>query len=117
MPTSDSNLALVQLSRPVRYPTVEHRHTGMRFLIQKTARHGLSCTGGRRPYHASVLPSLISPGTPEFQAKFEAMSSLVQDFESKMTQARQGGGPKAAERMTSKGKKLPRERYVMYLSP
>ena len=87
----------------------------MRFLIQKTARHGLSCTG--RFYHASVLPSLISPGTPEFQAKFEAMSSLVHDFESKMTQARQGGGPKAAERMKSKGKKLPRERYVMYLSP
>ena len=87
----------------------------MRSLIQKTVRHGLFCTARRRSYHASVLPSLISPGTPEFQAKSEAMSSLVQDFESKMAQARQGGGPKAAERMRSKGKKLPRERYVTYL--
>lgn len=85
----------------------------MRFFILKTIRHGLSCTTGRRAYHASVLPSFISPGTPEFQAKSEAMSLLVQDFESKMAQARQGGGPKAAERMKSKGKKLPRERSVM----
>ncbi|KAF8204752.1 carboxyl transferase domain-containing protein [Pholiota molesta] len=45
----------------------------------------------------SVLPSLISTATPEFQAKAKAMDELT---------ARQGGGAKAAERMRSKGKRL-----------
>jgi len=40
------------------------------------------------------------------------MDSLVQEFETKVAEARQGGGPKAADRMKSRGKKLPRERYV-----
>lgn len=40
------------------------------------------------------------------------MDALVKDLEEKLAAARQGGGPRAAERMRSKGKKLPRERYV-----
>jgi 3-methylcrotonyl-CoA carboxylase beta subunit len=40
------------------------------------------------------------------------MNSLVFEIENKMAEARQGGGPKAIERMKSKGKKLPRERYA-----
>ena len=43
------------------------------------------------------------------------MNELVKDLEQKMAAARQGGGPKAAERMKSKGKKLPRERFVLFL--
>ena len=39
------------------------------------------------------------------------MDALVEDLESKLAAARQGGGPKAAARMKSKGKLLPRERY------
>jgi hypothetical protein len=65
-----------------------------------------------RSYHASILPSLISTSSPEFQAKAQGMDALVQDLESKLASARQGGGAKAQERMRSKGKKLPRERYV-----
>jgi len=38
------------------------------------------------------------------------MDELVKDFELKTEAVRQGGGPKAAERMRSKGKRLPRER-------
>jgi acetyl-CoA carboxylase carboxyltransferase component len=38
------------------------------------------------------------------------MGALVEDLEAKLAAARQGGGPKAAERMKSKGKLLPRER-------
>lgn len=38
------------------------------------------------------------------------MDALVADFEAKTATARLGGGVKAAERMRSKGKKLPRER-------
>jgi 3-methylcrotonyl-CoA carboxylase beta subunit len=44
-------------------------------------------------------------------AKSEAMDSLVHDLETKMAEARQGGGPKAVNRMKSQGKSLPRERY------
>ena len=43
------------------------------------------------------------------------MDSLVEDLESKLAAARQGGGPKAAARMKSKGKLLPRERYETVL--
>jgi acetyl-CoA carboxylase carboxyltransferase component len=40
------------------------------------------------------------------------MDELVADLERKAAEARLGGGAKASERMRSKGKKLPRERYV-----
>jgi 3-methylcrotonyl-CoA carboxylase beta subunit len=40
------------------------------------------------------------------------MDDLIADLDEKLTQAREGGGPKAAERMRSKGKKLPRERCL-----
>ena len=72
-----------------------------------------SCS--RRFYHPSVLPSLISTASPDFKAKSEAMDSLVADLEDKLTSVRQGGGHKAAERMRSKGKKLPRERFVHFV--
>ena len=62
-------------------------------------------------YHPSVLPSLVSRSSPEFQDKARSMDTLVKDLESKLAAARQGGGPKAAARMKSKGKLLPRERY------
>lgn len=38
------------------------------------------------------------------------MDALVKDLEAKLETARAGGGQKAAERMRTKGKKLPRER-------
>lgn len=43
------------------------------------------------------------------------MDVLVKDLEDKLAHARQGGGPKAAERMRGKGKKLPRERLSLLL--
>ncbi|KAF9263726.1 carboxyl transferase [Marasmius fiardii PR-910] len=70
-----------------------------------------------RTYHASVLPSLISTSSPEFQAKSESMEALVSEFETRTAEARLGGGIKAAERMRSKGKKLPRERLSLLLDP
>jgi 3-methylcrotonyl-CoA carboxylase beta subunit len=82
----------------------------MRSTIQRSLRNSLRST--RRAYHASVLPSLVSPSSPEFIAKSKAMDSLIHEVETKMADARQGGGPKAADRMRSQGKKLPRERYV-----
>lgn len=60
-----------------------------------------------------MLPSVISTLSPEFKGKAAAMDALVNDVEQKMSVARQGGGTKAAERMRSKGKLLPRERSVI----
>ncbi|CDO74280.1 hypothetical protein BN946_scf184663.g1 [Trametes cinnabarina] len=90
----------------------------MRFATRslRVAQKTLAATG-RRSYHPSVLPSLISTSSPEFKAKAEAMDALVQDLEAKLAKVRQGGGPKAAERMRSKGKKLPRERLALLLDP
>ena len=66
----------------------------------------------RRFYHASVLPSLVSATSPEFQRKAQSMDVLVSDLRAKIALAKEGGGPKAQERMRSKGKRLPRERSV-----
>uniref|UniRef100_A0A8H8CLJ5 methylcrotonoyl-CoA carboxylase n=1 Tax=Psilocybe cubensis TaxID=181762 RepID=A0A8H8CLJ5_PSICU len=87
----------------------------MRSLLRKSVWGSVTRT--RRSYHASVLPSLISKSTPEFQAKSAAMDELVRDLEEKTQAARLGGGPKAAERMKSKGKLLPRERLNTILDP
>ncbi|KAG6336582.1 hypothetical protein ID866_2491 [Astraeus odoratus] len=71
----------------------------------------------RRLYHASIIPSLVSTSSPEFRQKAESMDALVADLNAKLAHARQGGGPKAAERMQSRGKKLPRERLSLLLDP
>jgi 3-methylcrotonyl-CoA carboxylase beta subunit len=60
-----------------------------------------------------VLPSIISTVSPEFKAKAAAMDILVKDIEEKMSVTRQGGGAKPVERMRSKGKLLPRERFAI----
>ncbi|KAF9569272.1 carboxyl transferase [Agrocybe pediades] len=87
----------------------------MRTALQRSLWRTVSHS--TRRYHASVLPSLISTSSPEFQAKSAAMDELVKNLESKLAKARQGGGPKAAERMKSKGKRLPRERLSLVLDP
>ena len=65
-----------------------------------------------RRYHPSTIPSLVQTGTPEFTANAAAMGELVADVESKLREARLGGGVKAQERHKSRGKLLPRERYA-----
>ena len=45
------------------------------------------------------------------------MDALVSDLKARIAQAREGGGPKAQERMRSKGKRLPRERSVAFPVP
>ena len=64
-----------------------------------------------RAYHAAVLSSHVATSSPEFIAKAAAMDELVKDLEVKVATARQGGGARAAERMRTKGKTLPRERF------
>ncbi|KAF9006616.1 carboxyl transferase [Cyathus striatus] len=86
----------------------------MPMAFRRTFAKSLSYTT-RRAYHASVLPSLVSTSSPKFAEKAAAMDKLVADIELKMATARQGGGPKAAERLRAKGKKLPRERLNLLL--
>ena len=64
----------------------------------------------KRTYYPSILPNMVSAGTPEFQAKAGAMDGLVSELEERIKVAQEGGGAKAQERMRGKGKKLPRER-------
>jgi len=45
------------------------------------------------------------------------MDKVVADLEAKLATSREGGGAKAAERMRSRGKKLPRERCRFSFSP
>ncbi|ETW86338.1 hypothetical protein HETIRDRAFT_443837 [Heterobasidion irregulare TC 32-1] len=89
----------------------------MRIAFARYMNRRLLTPGAYRLYHASVLPSFISPSTPEFVTKSKDMDGLVADFEEKLSQGRLGGGLKAAERMKSKGKKLPRERLSLLLDP
>lgn len=64
-----------------------------------------------------MLPTFVSTSSPEFTAKSLAMDELVGDLETKLAEARQGGGLKASERMRNKGKRLPRERLGLILDP
>ncbi|KIY69718.1 carboxyl transferase [Cylindrobasidium torrendii FP15055 ss-10] len=68
-----------------------------------------------RGYHDSVIPNLVSTSSPEFIAKADAMAALIEDLRTKTAKARLGGGSKAAEKMKSKGKCLPRERLRLLL--
>lgn len=89
----------------------------MQSVLKRAIRSSIVSVRCSRRYHASVLPSLVSPTSPEFREKADAMDLLVADLEAKLEHARQGGGPKAAERMRSRGKKLPRERLSLLLDP
>ncbi|KIK04716.1 hypothetical protein K443DRAFT_4471 [Laccaria amethystina LaAM-08-1] len=87
----------------------------MHAVLQRTLTRTL--VNQLRSYHASVLPTFISTSSPEFTAKSLAMDELVRDLETKLAEARQGGGFKASERMRNKGKRLPRERLGLILDP
>lgn len=98
-------------------PTTLRRALRLTQSLTSNKSPRINSTSSTRTYHASVLPNLVSKTSPEFQEKSAAMDELVKDLEGKLAKARLGGGPKAAERMRSKGKKLPRERFVFHPSP
>jgi 3-methylcrotonyl-CoA carboxylase beta subunit len=56
------------------------------------------------------LQTKTPPQSPEFQANTKAMQALVDDLNAKLRLIEQGGGDKARERHTARGKLLPRER-------
>ena len=65
----------------------------------------------------STIQSRINPRDATFSANREAMQAQVDDLRLLVDQVRQGGGTKAQERHTSRGKLLPRERLNAVLDP
>lgn len=63
------------------------------------------------------LTSSIDCANPEFQINRAAMEKLVADLRSHVAKIEMGGGDKARERHTSRGKLLPRERINHLLDP
>lgn len=58
----------------------------------------------------ATLHTQINPRSAEFAVNSAAMLEQVQALRGLLAQVAQGGGPKAQERHTSRGKLLPRER-------
>ncbi len=66
---------------------------------------------------STVLHTHARPGTPEFEANAEAHAALVADLRATQAAAAVGGGERARERHTSRGKLLPRERVDRLSDP
>src|SRR5215204_4062512 len=64
-----------------------------------------------------VLDSHIDPSSPLFKANAERMTALMAELRDRITQARQGGGPKYLERHREQGKLTARERIEQLIDP
>jgi len=65
----------------------------------------------------SVIQSRVNTRDPAFNANRQHMQEQVDDLRRLVDQVRQGGGARAQERHTSRGKLLPRERLNAVLDP
>jgi 3-methylcrotonyl-CoA carboxylase beta subunit len=65
----------------------------------------------------TVLATHARPGTPEFAANDAEHRRLVADLRERLTRAAAGGGARARERHTARGKLLPRERVDRLCDP
>lgn len=79
------------------------------------ARSSSIRTRGFHHNPATVLPSSVSTASPDFVEKASAMDALVSDLEKHLATARLGGGHKALEKMRARGKKVPRDRFVLII--
>ncbi|MDZ3823704.1 MAG: carboxyl transferase domain-containing protein [Pseudoxanthomonas sp.] len=64
-----------------------------------------------------VLTSQIDPRGEEFRRNADHLRGLVEDLRAQMAAAAEGGGAKAREKHTARGKLLPRERIRALLDP
>jgi 3-methylcrotonyl-CoA carboxylase beta subunit len=67
--------------------------------------------------HMSVLTSQIDPRSPDFQASSASLRAQVDDLHRQLARSAEGGGAKAREKHTARGKLLPRERIRALLDP
>jgi 3-methylcrotonyl-CoA carboxylase beta subunit len=64
-----------------------------------------------------ALQSQLNPRDDTFRGNAEAMSALVADLRNTVERVFEGGGPKAREKHTARGKLLPRDRVRTLLDP
>ena len=64
-----------------------------------------------------IIESKLSPRAPDFQANADKMRTLVDDLKQKVAKAALGGGDKARDKHTARGKLLPRQRINLLLDP
>ncbi|HUH07095.1 MAG TPA: carboxyl transferase domain-containing protein [Egibacteraceae bacterium] len=64
-----------------------------------------------------MLRSVADPASEEFRRNADAHTALVAELQTRLSQARQGGGEKARQRHSDRGKLLPRERVDALLDP
>lgn len=64
-----------------------------------------------------ILKSQLNTNAADYAHSHAAMAAQVQALRGLLAQVAQGGGPKAQERHTSRGKLLPRERIDRLLDP
>src|SRR5215468_6128633 len=62
-----------------------------------------------------ALSSRIRPGSPEFLANSQTMTSLVAELRARLAVVREGGGPRALERHREQGKLPVRQRIERLL--
>lgn len=65
----------------------------------------------------TVLKSTVDSRSADFAANVKAMQAAVDDLRAQVEQVKLGGGEKARERHTGRGKMLPRERVRALLDP
>ncbi|OOG39401.1 carboxyl transferase domain-containing protein [Rhodanobacter sp. C05] len=65
----------------------------------------------------SAIVSQIDPRSPDFQASSAQLRSMVDDLQRELIRSAEGGGAKAREKHTARGKLLPRERIRALLDP
>jgi 3-methylcrotonyl-CoA carboxylase beta subunit len=65
----------------------------------------------------TVLRSAANPGSEDFRANAEANQALVDDLRAQLERVAAGGGERARQRHTDRGKLLPRERVDRLLDP
>jgi 3-methylcrotonyl-CoA carboxylase beta subunit len=82
-------------------------------VVEKLLRLPLNC---HNPIMA-ILKSKIDTGSREFAANDAHMRELVADLQEKLDQVELGGGDKAREKHTKRGKLLPRDRIRQLIDP
>src|SRR5690606_37879047 len=70
-----------------------------------------------RSAQMTILHTQLNIRSPEYAANREAMLAQVNDLRALLARTHEGGGARAQERHTSRGKLLPRERINRLLDP
>ncbi|WP_042400479.1 carboxyl transferase domain-containing protein [Streptacidiphilus carbonis] len=84
-------------------------------MTPATATASVTAPGATAP--APVLGTAVDPGSETFRANAEAQQALAAELRTRIAGAAEGGGPRARDRHTARGKLLPRDRVDTLLDP